>query len=317
MQAGAIVVIWTLASELSTPGTNALTGAAAEALGPDTQVRLAVAPDPEGMRLDDARDASAVVRITWDEAEHRRARLLCFFRDSKRFVDREVVFESSDPERERGRTLGFLLASMLLDASVRAPADPTAAPREQPEAPHKDAASETARSSASTAPRTALLGAAEFASAGSVVGYGFWFAVERTLGSQRFWLGGSAHARFGSIEHAQASSRVIGLGLQASWLALRAGPVWAGARFGCSVAQLRAARGTESSSGGSQTQSRILPSAEVLVHGGYRFSPASALSLQLGTELLPGTTEIYVGDSHLATWPWAAFLARVGVETAF
>ncbi|HET9931016.1 MAG TPA: hypothetical protein VFQ35_10025, partial [Polyangiaceae bacterium] len=78
MKAAALVVIWTLASELSSPATNAMTGAASEALGPDTELRLEASPDPEGIRLADVGNASAVVRLTWDESEHRRARITCF-----------------------------------------------------------------------------------------------------------------------------------------------------------------------------------------------------------------------------------------------
>ncbi|MGC4090254.1 MAG: hypothetical protein QM756_20715 [Polyangiaceae bacterium] len=317
MQAGALVVIWTLSSELSTPGTLALTSAAGEALGADTELRVEAAPDPEGMRLSDVGGASAVVRLTWDEAEHRRAHLLCYVQSSQRWIDREVVFEATDPERERGRTLGFLLASMLLNDENATGPEPARQPPKS--VPAKDAASPSSAAAAQPVRparlSTALSAGAELASAGAASGYGFWVAGERSIAGQALWMGASGHARFGSIDSAQASSRLLALGMHLTWFFIRTEPIWLGGRLGASLNQLSATRTLPGLP--SETQSRILASTDVFAIAGVRFSRSSALSLQLGGEFLSGVTNISVKDQERATWPWAAFTGRAGVETAF
>lgn len=315
MQAGALVVIWTLASELSTPGTNAMTSAASEALGSDTELRVEVAPDPEGMRLSDVGEANAVVRLSWDEGEHRRARILCFFRRSQRWIDREVVFDASDPERERGRTLGFLLASMVINASNEPSIAPAADRAMAPPSP-LDTERGPERAFAGGYPATALAASAEVASAGAASGYGFWLGIERAVAARELWIGGAAHARFGWIGEAQASSRLLGLGIHLTWLPVQTRRLALGSRLGSSLAQLSA---THVAPGGTQseTQNRVLPSAEVLAVSAYRLGPSSALSLQLGGEFLSGVTSISVSGKEVASWPWAALLLRLGIETAF
>lgn len=319
MKAAALVVIWTLASELSSPATNAMTGAASEALGADTELRVEVAPDPEGIRLSDVGSANVVIRLTWDEAEHRRARITCFSRRGQRWIDREVVFEASDPERERGRTLGFLLASMVLHAANDevAPrtleATDTEAARSPAEIPPSDFPPPRSEDEATA---SSLAATAELASAGAVSGYGFWFGVERAVADRELWIGGGAHARFGSIVEAQASSRLLGLGVHMTWLPLHSGALVLGTRLGGSLSQLSAKRWAGSGSG-EESQDRVLPSAEVLGLLGFRLAPRSVFSAQLGGEFLSGVTAISVRGQERATWPWAALLTRVGVETAF
>lgn len=319
MQAAALVVIWTLASELSSPATSAMAGAASEALGPDMELRVEAAPDPEGLRLADVGNASAVVRLTWDEAEHRRARVVCFSRRSQRWVDREVVFETSDPERERGRTLGFLLASMVLHAAsdgAATSADEPASEGIAPATPDRAASESAASQEAAESSASSLAATAELTSAGAASGYGFWFGVERAVVERELWVGGGAHARFGSLVEAQASARLLGLGVHLTWLPVRSNSLVLGARLGCSLAQLSAKRWAGSGSG-EESRDRVLPSGEVLGVFGFRLAPRSTFSAQLGAEFLSGVTVISVRGENRATWPWAALLTRFGVETAF
>ncbi|HET9934589.1 MAG TPA: hypothetical protein VFQ35_27985, partial [Polyangiaceae bacterium] len=240
-------------------------------------------------------------------------------RRGQRWIDREVVFETTDPERERGRTLGFLLASMVLHAANDEEAPPTVetiadGARSSLEVPPPDVParpSEEADASASS-----LAATAELASAGAASGYGFWFGVERAVAARELWIGGGAHARFGSIVEAQASSRLLGLGVHMTWLPVRSGSLIFGVRLGGSLAQLSAKRWAGSGTG-EESQDRVLPSAEVLSLLGLRLAPRSVFTAQLGGEFLSGVTEVSVRGQARATWPWAALLTRVGVETAF
>ena len=163
---------------------------------------------------------------------------------------------------------------------------------------------------------SSLAATAEVASAGAVSGYGFWFAVERAVADRELWIGGGAHARFGSIVEAQASSRLLGLGVHMTWLPVLSGSLVLGARLGCSLSQVSAKRWAGSGSG-EESQDRVLPSGEVLGLVGFRLAPRSVFTAQLGGEFLSGVTVISVRGQERATWPWAALLTRVGVETAF
>lgn len=321
MAARALVVIWTLASELSSPGTVAMRNATHDALGPDSVVRAEPLPDTDSPPPQ-ALKASGVVRVTWDEGEHRRARVSCYLPALDRWVEREVVFAPSDPEFERGRTLGFLVASIFIDAGVveRAP-EPvrekerpvmTAAPKSSSEPPQAVSASSDSDSKA------ALGAAAQIAGPGAATGFGAWLGLERQLRGSTLWIGGAGQARFGSIPEAQASSRFLALGLQATWLAWLPSPKsWLGIRGSASVAQLSVAHLSDDDAGEPDRQSRLLAAFELVLHTGYQFSTASALAGDVGAEFLSGKTAIWVHQRQVAAWPQFVPVLRLGVKSTF
>jgi hypothetical protein len=281
-------------------------------------VRAEPAPEDAGLRRPTASKASGIVRVSWDEAEHRRAHLLCYLPALDRSVERDIVFAPSDPELERGRTLGFLVASIFIDAGVVAP----------PEQPKPEEPKRAGRTSASPEPeskpaasesrsRSALGAAAQIAGPGTATGFGAWVGLERSLGGSQLWLGGAAQARFGSVPEAQASSRFLALGLQATWLFWIPSPkAWLGARGSASLAQLAVAHLSEDA-GEPERQSRILSASELVLHTGYHFSATSALAGDLGAEFLSGKTEIFVKQRLVATWPHLVPVLRLGVKSNF
>src|SRR6187455_3337000 len=107
-----VLVIATLALETGAPATSAAADAARTSLGPNVEVRveanstLAEAPKPPALE--------GFVMLRWDSPEHRRARLLCYLPEERRWVDREIAFRPEDPELERGRAIGFVIASIYV-----------------------------------------------------------------------------------------------------------------------------------------------------------------------------------------------------------
>ncbi len=331
MAAGTVIVIWLLASELSSTSTAAMANAAREALGTEAEVRVQAAPDPDGMRLADVHDAAGAVRVSWDSAEHRRARLLVYLPKYERWVDRELSFAVEDPELERGRTLGFLVASIFLDAGAvpraNAPSTPPApepptpppAPGAVPERASPPAATPSATHAADTAvplARSALAAAVTVAGPGTGTAFGAWLSGSRGLGGG-VWLGLAVQARLGEVATAHASSRFLAAGMHCKWQFWSPSyNSWLGVRLQASLAQLSLAHFSAEHAGIARRQ-RLLPSFELALSSGYGLSAASSLVLDAGAEILGGKTEVYVADQRVATWGRLAAVARLGLETTF
>ena len=113
MTSPTVLIIATLAMEAAAPATSAAADAVRSSLGPNVEIRVeadtTLAESPEPPTLE------GFVMLRWDSSEHRRARLLCYLPEERRWVDREVAFRPEDPELERGRALGFVIASIYVD----------------------------------------------------------------------------------------------------------------------------------------------------------------------------------------------------------
>jgi hypothetical protein len=72
--------------------------------------------------------ADAVAEVTWSDGAHRQARLHVHLARTGRWVDRSIGFQPSDADAERGRTIGFAVASMIPEAPGAAEAEPPVAP---------------------------------------------------------------------------------------------------------------------------------------------------------------------------------------------
>ncbi|HET9959212.1 MAG TPA: hypothetical protein VFQ61_32205 [Polyangiaceae bacterium] len=348
LSAPVVIVIWTLASELSSPGTQALTGAAHEALGPDAQIVLkGASPTADDQELATAGPATSVVHLTWDTGEHRRARIVCYLPKTGRWLERQITFSQADPEVERGRTLGFFLASMFLEAGVvpeprnkREPARPDESESEQ----KKEQASavsqsgpESTRSSASrpsspepakvtvrtaeTTPvssrNTALTLAAVSAFPGTSTGFGVWVGAERVLRSSNLWLGARGEMRLGSVSAAQALSMFGSLGLSARW-------VYAEVREDLSLAFRVSGSAAvlslihlSSDDPEPDWESRLTPVFELTHPIVLHLAGGSSLLVEAGAEFIPGTTEVFVKGSRAAVWPMWSGLGRVGFQAIF
>jgi hypothetical protein len=118
MAVNTVVAILIAVGEVSSPMTDAMTGAVADALGPETSLVLRTAPipsDSEAIAIEREVGADAVARVIWDGPGQSIGVLRAHVRSTDRWFERRVTFSNADSRTERGRTLGFAFASLLLD----------------------------------------------------------------------------------------------------------------------------------------------------------------------------------------------------------
>jgi hypothetical protein len=70
------------------------------------------------LRVEAALDALAAVSLVWDDEQHLHARTRLHVARSDRWTNRDIAFEVADKPSERGRALGFTIASMLPEAGA-------------------------------------------------------------------------------------------------------------------------------------------------------------------------------------------------------
>jgi hypothetical protein len=118
--------------------TRALVGATRDALGSNAVVVVREVPgepsDPEALVTERNENADAVAELSWNDARHQQAFVRMHIAQDKRWVERSIGFLRLDADAERGRTLGFAIASILPPVSPEAAA-PVAAPETTPVAP--------------------------------------------------------------------------------------------------------------------------------------------------------------------------------------
>jgi hypothetical protein len=108
--------------------TRAMAGATRDALGANAVVvvrEIAGEPnDPEALAIEHSESASAVAELSWTDARHQQASVKMHIAQDQRWVERSVGFLRLDADAERGRTLGFTIASIL----PQVPAAPSPSP---------------------------------------------------------------------------------------------------------------------------------------------------------------------------------------------
>ena len=109
------------------------------ALGPQSHVELREAREPasdaQAVAVEQRAHADAVVELTWVDPAHRAARVRVHLAKTDRWVDRTIGFQASDVEAERGRTIGFAVASMFPEESATPEPEPPPPPPSPPPAP--------------------------------------------------------------------------------------------------------------------------------------------------------------------------------------
>jgi hypothetical protein len=297
-----LLVIWVSAAELSSPGTDALVHTARDALGPSVEVRVAAAA--EGARPGPSTPSTGVVELSWDTPSG--ARLHCYVPASRRWIDRAVTFGTDDPPVERGRTLGFLVASIFVEEprrereKLRPP--PATPPSPAPARPHP--------TRAGAAAAMTVVGPGDGTSFGGrlVLDY-------RVLASLRIGIAGEA--RFGTLTTAQATSRLLGVGGQVTWEAWQPEPhSYVGPSLAAYAAELRI---THLSPDGpvAVSKSHWFPALQPVLGGGLGIGAASAAYAEVGAEIVGGRTTIVVEGRQRARTGTVTPTARIGLRTEF
>jgi uncharacterized Zn-binding protein involved in type VI secretion len=243
-----------------------------------------------------------VVELSWESESG--ARLHCYVPASRRWVDRTVTFGNDDPPVERGRTLGFLVASIFVEAPRRERSAPAAVPLPPP-APPKRPATRAGAAAAMT-----VVGPGDGTSFGGRVVLDY-----RVLPSLR--VGVAGEARFGTLTSAQATSRLLGVGGQVTWEAWQPEPhSYFGAGLAAYAAELRI---THLSPDGptAVSKSHWFPAFQPVLGGGLGIGAASAAYAEVGAEIVAGRTTIEVEGQRRARTGYVTPTARIGLRTEF
>ena len=225
---------------------------------------------------------------------------------SPRWVDRTVVFEKDDAPGERGRTLGFTLASMMPEAAPITVSPPKAeTPPVQPERPRRWYGAIDATASGAFAPQ-------EFGTGlGAQLGFSlFW----RRLGLRLGWA-----IRAGDVPPAQATALYMGGTLGFSMRFLEPQPHQ---RFGFAarVDMLLLYQSLTHLSSDDVTpahQDRWLGGADAVLLGTFDLTPAAAVVVSAGVESAFGTTTVFIGANPVAQVFPVRILADIGVLARF
>jgi hypothetical protein len=128
MADAATLIVLVAAGEAADATTRAMARATREALGPVAHVivrETAGEPgDADVAAVEHSDNPDAVVELSWigvRESRHRQASVRMHLRTG-RWVDRWITFRPTDADGERGRTVGFAIASILPEESGEHPA---------------------------------------------------------------------------------------------------------------------------------------------------------------------------------------------------
>jgi hypothetical protein len=310
----AALTIWVAASQVAAPSTGAMAQAASEMLGPDVAVRTEPFPDDQPGVVPPPERGSKSAVVSWDSPRHEHARLrLCRARDD--CLERWVSFEPTDPDAERGRTLGFLAAAVFLETTpaTGVPAPPPAA-ESQPPAPVTITAARPKPRRAF--PRGEISAAVVASGPGDGTTLGASLAGDLALTAQ-FRMGLAGELRFGELGTAQASSRIGSLLARTSWLAWRPTQrTWVGFSLGLGLYQLSVSH-FSSDDPEPDRKGRFLFGGNLGAMAGVDFNQTSSFFVELGTEVLTGKTTIFVHRKPHAVWPIVEPLARLGLRASF
>jgi hypothetical protein len=334
-----ILLIVIAAGEASDPTMRTVAATAQEALGTHARVLVresAGAPsDADALAAEQSEGADVTVELSWTAARHQRALLRMHVVRTGRWIERVIGFASSDVDSERGRTLGYAIASIAPESSgggaveTAASAPTAAAPIQGPPASRETAVGST----------TASTGGAERQSAAP------WtearFALD-LVASAADDIGGDAEEVGGSAALEWLPRRWLSVRLGGG---LRGGPLdrvqattltaWALAGAGVRVVPWRARIPAAFSlradflfvyemlahfANGSPTpddRSRALPGADLMADASWGLTPDVELILGGGIEDVFGSTAVTVIHGATATLsPWRGAL-EAGLRLRF
>lgn len=312
---GTLLILFVLTQEAAQPETEAFTTAAREVLGTTAQVRVVAVPaDLADLKVQEqaARDgADGAVELSWTN-DRSRALVHCYVAGDGRWVDRSIGFGPDEDSNERGRMLGYAVASMFLSGPLqRAPQTP--APRAYREAPAHD-----------DIPKTAAPSDGHAFDFGGLVSHGLGgeadaLGVSTALSFSALpplWLRAAVSGRGGRIPAAQATMKTLqasagaavelfditgfGVGLRGdfigSWL---------------EVEQLSADDPSIA------RQQRWLFGVDTVACGALKLSAGASLFAGGGLEVMFGRTDIYTHGARVATIPPLRLIAEVGLRSEF
>ena len=340
---GALTVVVVLASGEPDGAAPAMEQALAAALPENARVLVRPRGDAsEGTWLARGKDESAALVgvVTWSEKQRRV--VVRFVRPEEgRWSDREIRFDAGDAASERGRTVGFALASMVPEevlakavaeneatrgASARATSGPPSPPPPSPPPPSPAAAPPQRRQAEApplpplpvrNRPAVEATGLAATALGGYGGGLGAALALRIPLGDS-LRLRASVSARAGDVPVAQASSRVLGGAVGLAWQTwVDDARRWsAGARVEALLQHHELAH-FSSDDPEPAAKARWLPGAGAAIEVGWRFTEQAAVVGAGGLEAVFGRSAVFVGGQEVAALTPLRLVGEVGLRVSF
>jgi hypothetical protein len=309
MSTALTLLVLIASGEPSDPSAVAMARAARQALGADTEVIVRPfapgAGDDEALAIARTVHADAVVALTWREADRRRVTLHVHADPGDRWIDRDIGFDASDADSERGRTIGFTVASMIPEREGAPPRPSPALADAAPEAPPAAAA------------RKRFMVDAAFVGSAGIAGYagGVGGSLHaRWAFAPRFALRVGGSARAGEVHPAEATSIVMSGAIGAAWLALPptgSRPLGLGLRADFLLLRHAIDRADEGA------QARWMPGADLALEGSLRLADSFFLIAAGGGELAFGATDIFVLGRNVAAIPPARVIFEAGFRAEF
>ena len=308
MKSAVIVLLVVARGDMQEPPMNALTRAAERALGEDSRIVLheqaAPSPDDEVIGLAEQMRATVVVELQWS-ADRTRAHLHVHFAERAGWLERDLVFSPDEPLAERGRTLGFEIATMVPDTVPHGSAPRDASPSGDRPAPTPPP------SRRGREPSLAVDVHAVEAIGGDATGFGGGAAV-RWIGATGAFLRVGASARFGRIAAVDGTSLMAGPELGTGWIS---GSVRDTLHFGARLDGL--AQWTQVSlTSPSERRARWVPGVDLLAELSYDASPSTFYGA-LGSEYAFGDTKVELGDTEVTAIPRLRFVIELGARLRF
>lgn len=318
----------------------ALTAAARRALGSDAVVlvdeRSTLPSDAAALALGGEVHAAGVAEVGWIDDAGLTARVHVHL-PSGEWIDRELTFARADSATERGRALGFALATMVIErvapqalgaaaspasaspTSPTSPTPPAPAPARPPSAatgatpaPSTPAKSPDARSSPAERRHAAIdLRASGTAGVGGEAATIGPAIAARALVAPALALRVEVAARFGELPAASAAVDELAGAVGAAVVLASWGALVLSARSDLAVMRLAARRsGVE--------RSRWLGGADALLEGELRLGRTdAAIVAGAGAEVVFGPTAVDVGAARATLVPVARLLGEAGGRWRF
>jgi hypothetical protein len=314
-----ILLLTVLGHDAGDPFTPAVTRATREALGPETEIVFRAMPylpsDAEAASLAVELHADAVVELTWSVPDHLRANIHLRRTATGRWIDREIGFRTVDDPAERGRTVAFMVVSMLPER-FRAP-NATTTPRETPAAGERllPLAPTTAGQSHVGSIGGMLIAALGVGDNGGGAGGALDFRV-RLDPTFAIRFGGGARA--GQDPPAQVVTRFYYGAAGIAWTAWTAqnARVALGLRWDALLIRTDFAH-LSTSQTGTESDGKWIPGADLLFEAAYFITRGAAISAGVGAEATFGKTDILVGGRRINTIEPLRPLLELGIRAAF
>jgi hypothetical protein len=316
MSVAVILVIIVASGGGQSPAARGLIAASSETLGAGVSVQIheaAVPSDDEAARIEAATAPRAVAELLWLDDAQTRAHLRLHVARTDRWIDRVIAFASADNPSERGRTLGFALASMLPEA------DPALQVREAPAA-ELAAQSPAAPSAVSLQRSVGVVAVVDAGGGGSGAGVGG--AADLAYAFNETWaIRLCLELWRGSISEIAAADRTAHVGAGGTWTLVAPTSLqrW-GLGLGADALVVYQGVSHVHTDGTTEWKDKILPGIDLRIDGRRSVTRNLEIVASAGPEVAFGTVQVAVVTSTITkdvTLPALRGVAQLGVRLIF